>query len=70
MGRSLSSLIIPIDVVNSTIAVRLLITCKAGQIYTVCSRGAEIFIKLNVIDFNETGSLTDLESKCTEYTTH
>lgn len=35
MGRSLSSLIIIIDAVNSTIAVRLLITCKAGQIYTL-----------------------------------
>lgn len=57
-GRSLSSLIIIIDVVNSSIAVRLLITCKAGHFYTVCSHSAVMLIKLCVTDINGAETLT------------
>lgn len=57
MGCSLSSLIIIIDVVNSTIAVRLLITCETGLFHPVCYNSAGILIKLCVIDINGTETL-------------
>lgn len=54
MGCSLSSLSIIIDVVNSSIAVRLVIKCKAfikaGQFYTVSYHNVLMLIKLCVID--------------------
>lgn len=62
MGLSLSSLIIIIDVVNSTIAVRLLIThkafVKAGHFYTVRYHRAGILIKRLVTDTHRTERLT------------